>query len=250
VAGQSFDLIIAVLGPAIRAVLPPGSELFPGVPLVFCLLPETLKEMKLGPQVAGVVIKLDPKGTLELALKAQPDTRQVVVIAGKSQDDRYVESLARQELREYESRVAFTYLSGLPLEDALKQVTNLPRGTIILYLTMLEDGLGRKLLPMDALARIAPAANAPIYGHHPARGRRFSGGARLRDPRRDPSRLRQGNGQGCRRSGAAMQRGGIVDDLPVERRAIHCRRDRGRMSACGTHRAAPAGIESKWVASP
>jgi hypothetical protein len=83
VAGQSFDLIIAVLGPAIRAVLPPGSELFPGVPLVFCLLPETLKEMKLGPQVAGVVIKLDPKGTLELALKAQPDTRQVVVIAGK-----------------------------------------------------------------------------------------------------------------------------------------------------------------------
>jgi hypothetical protein len=120
--------------------------------------------MKLGPQVAGVVIKVDPKGTLELALKAQPDTRQVVVIAGKSQDDRYVESLARQELREYEGRVAFTYLSGLPLEDVLKQVTSLPRETIILYLTMIEDGLGRKLLPIDALTRIASVANAPIYG--------------------------------------------------------------------------------------
>jgi PAS domain S-box-containing protein len=163
-AGQNFDLIIAVLGPAIRAVLPPGRELFPGVPLVFCLLPETLKGMKLGPQVASVVVKLNPKGTVELALKAQPDTRQVVIIAGKSQEDLYVESLARQELREYEGRVAFAYLSGLPLEEVLKRVTNLPRETIILYLTMFEDGLGRKFLPMDALARIAPVANAPIYG--------------------------------------------------------------------------------------
>ena len=64
----------------------------------------------------------------------------------------------------------------------------------------------------------------------------------LRDPRPEALRLRQGDWQACWRGGAAPQRDGRADDLHAERQAIHRRSDRGRQSACGADRVAPALI--------
>ena len=68
----------------------------------------------------------------------------------------------------------------------------------------------------------------------------FCGGAR--DPRLNPSRLRQGNRQGRWGCGIATQCDGSADDLHAQRRAVHRRRHRGRQSACGAHRVAPAEV--------
>jgi PAS domain S-box-containing protein len=164
-ARQKLDLIIPISGPAIRMAQALRDELFPGVPIVFCLgFRETLQHMKQATQITGVTVRLDPKGTLDLALKAQPDTREVIVIGGRSNDDLYCESVARQELREFENRVTISYLTRRPLEEVLQQVANLPRQTIILFLSLFEDGAGKKFLPRDALIRIAKAAKAPVYG--------------------------------------------------------------------------------------
>ena len=94
------------------------------------------------------------------------------------------------------------------------------------------------------------AAHHRAGRHHPARGAtrvRTAGNrerAELRDPRPKTRGLRQGDRQGCRRSGAATQRDGRADDLHAERQAVHRRPDRGRQSACGTYRVALALIRA------
>jgi PAS domain S-box-containing protein len=57
-----------------------------------------------------------------------------------------------------------THLSGLPLSRLLKELAELPPDTIVLYLTMFEDGSGELFVPRDLTAALSDAARAPLYG--------------------------------------------------------------------------------------
>jgi hypothetical protein len=120
--------------------------------------------LDLGPRIIGVPVKVDFTATLELALRLQPDTRRVVVVSGAAAMDRTREAEARQLFRPYEDRLAFTYLTGLPMPDLLGELAHLPEHTVIIYLSILRDGVGTTFVPRDALERLRQAANAPIYG--------------------------------------------------------------------------------------
>jgi signal transduction histidine kinase len=163
-ARQKIDVIIAVADTALRFVRAYGSELFPGTPVVSWSGRAVIADWGAGPPVTGVMARIDLKGTLEFILRLQPGTRQVIVLSGASQSDRYYEELARREFREYEGRVALTYLPGLPLENVRKQVANLPAKTAILFLNIAEDGTGKKLLTHMILPEFTRLANAPVYG--------------------------------------------------------------------------------------
>ena len=73
---------------------------------------------------------------------------------------------AKRAFRGYETRVDFVYLTGLPLNDLLREVANLPDRSIVYYLHVFEDGLGNAYIPADVARRISAAANAPVYGHY------------------------------------------------------------------------------------
>ena len=64
--------------------------------------------------------------TLELALRLQPDGRQVVVVTGAAAFDKRWEAVAREQLRPYADRLQVTYLSGLPLPLLLDELALLP----------------------------------------------------------------------------------------------------------------------------
>ena len=49
----------------------------------------------------------------------------------------------------YEDKVKFVYLTGLPMEDLLKEVAHLPERSIIYYLHVFRDGAGKVLVPAD-----------------------------------------------------------------------------------------------------
>jgi len=162
---QEFNLIIPVGETAIEFVAQYGAELFPGSPVVFLGSGEReTAALHLGPNATGVSPEMDMKSTLDLVLELQPGTKRVVVFSGASELDRYYERLARRQFQEFDGRLAFTYLCGLPLEDALKAAANLPHDSIIYFLTISEDGAGRRLIPREALEKMAPLANVPMYG--------------------------------------------------------------------------------------
>ena len=102
-ASKNIDVAVAVFGPALDFLLKHGDAIFPGTPIVFCGIDkEELSERSLPPQVRGVLLNREFAPTLELALKLQPQTKQVVVVAGTSEFDTRLVNWAKKEFSVYE----------------------------------------------------------------------------------------------------------------------------------------------------
>lgn len=163
-AGQRFDLIITIQRAALTFATMYASELFPNTPVVF-VAGKGLEVENERPQpgFTGVLYKVDLRPTLETALKLQPDLKQLYVITGAADYDKHYEQGARDQFREYEGRITFTYSSGRTVAEVSKDVSDLPSDAAIYNITMTEDRLGNRFGSGEALAQIAQKANVPIY---------------------------------------------------------------------------------------
>ncbi len=161
---RSPDLIFVMLQPALDFFLKDIEGLFPEVPVVFCSIEKyQIEGRALRPNITGVLMGIDPKGTLDAALGLRPDTRKVIVIGGSSDNDRGYEAAVRTALKEYEGRLDITYMTGMPIEKVLKTVPDLQAHTIILYITMFQDSTGRSFVPKDVVTLISRISNVPVF---------------------------------------------------------------------------------------
>ena len=164
-ARKKPSVIIAVAEPTITFIRLYGDELFPGVPIVAYGALDMLRDWDPHRPVAAALTKLDIKGTLELALRLQPQTREVLLISGVSPSDQWFQSLARQQLTALANRVKITYVSNISLENLEKTVAQIPDGTVLQFLSMAQDADGNNLLSDDVVSRISEKARVPIYAH-------------------------------------------------------------------------------------
>lgn len=163
-AHKAPDLIVAVMQPSLEFLLRDDRSLFPGVPIVFCGLDSSyLDSYFLPPNVTGVTVKRAYGPTVDLALRLQPNTRNLFVVGGTAEFDRLIQTIARRDLLPYQGRVRIHYLTDLSMPDLLAATATLPEESAILYLTLFRDGAHRAFVPHEALARIAAVANAPIF---------------------------------------------------------------------------------------
>jgi signal transduction histidine kinase len=159
-AGRRFDLLVAIQDAAIEFASTRRDELFPGTPLVFVATPVP------APRIAnstGISVELRLADTLALAVALQPDLRHVFVVSGADARDTVYERMARAQLKPFESRLAITYLAGLPTSDLEARLARLPEHSAIYYLVVNRDGTGASFHPLEYLDRIAAVAGAPIY---------------------------------------------------------------------------------------
>jgi len=132
---------------------------------VFCCASSaTLTGVDLPRDATGIISEFDISKTASLAERLQPNARQLIVIAGAAPFDRRWAQIARQQLAAHEKRLNTRYLVGLPHDELLTEVANLPRDTIVIVLSIFRDGAGRDFVPLDIAEEIAIAANAPVYG--------------------------------------------------------------------------------------
>jgi len=159
------DVIVAIASAPIQFMVDSHAKFFPNTPIVFCCASEDQPDTpKIDSQFSGVWTKLDPLKTLEAALLLQPDIKHVVVVSGAAASDRDLADLVRQSLRSYEGRLAFTYLTGLPMPVLLEQLKRLPEGTIVIYTNIQQDGAGTHFMSAtQALPMITASANAPVF---------------------------------------------------------------------------------------
>ena len=155
-AQYKFDLVITTSDYDLDFATRYRDDLFPGVPLVFSSSPGSSPV----PNATGAVSELNLRDTVRIATTIQPDVRRVVVVSGASAIDKTYEAVARDQFKVFEGRLVFTYLSGLPLSELLRQVAQLPADAILYYLVVFEDGNGDKFVGVDGLERIAAVANA------------------------------------------------------------------------------------------
>ena len=157
-AGQTFDVVVATTNAMIDFVNTYRDELFSGAAVVY-----SAGSPRPGPKATGVLLALDLKSTIDVAIQLHPDLRQVFVVNGASDADRYYQDLARAQFRAFDGRLGFTYSSGLAMPDLLRRVSELPRHTIVYFVSFFDDGHGSKFDEFQALDQVAAVANVPTY---------------------------------------------------------------------------------------
>lgn len=199
---DAFDLVIAS-GPAVVDFLNRDPSLFHDVPLVFTTRPGLLG----GARSTGIVSAVDFTSTLSAALDAEPGTKHVFVVSGIAPFDRLYADLFMAQRAQFSSRVTFHDLAGLTLPDLEANVRTLPPDSIVFYLSVSDDGAGHTVMPLDAVAPVARAANAPVYSwHEDALGHGIVGG-RLHSSVKDA--------QETARIALRVLRGERPEDIPV-----------------------------------
>ena len=138
--GKKIDLVIAVFYPALRFAVEHRPQLFPGTPIAFSSVPpKRLEGQKLWPGVTGVTMDVDLQGTLDLAVRLQPDARNAAVVVGRAETDRYWGAAINQELRRHQPRLNVIDLPGLAPDQLLKRVSSLPPRTIVFFQSIPDE---------------------------------------------------------------------------------------------------------------
>jgi PAS domain S-box-containing protein len=164
-ADQKFDLIIAVEGSALEFLEKHGADLFPNVPVVFCMASSAAPaRWDLPPRSTGVLVPPDWDATLRAALRLQPKLHEITVVTGSSTVEKRWEEDARIAFRPYEGKLNFTYLSNLRMSNLLAELSHVPPDGAIFWVSFARDASGETFTSVEAVQMAAKAADAPIYG--------------------------------------------------------------------------------------
>ena len=158
--GVEFDLVIAMQDAAVELVEAYRDSLFPGVPEVFLANTPTPRR---APSSTGLIHTRDYASTLTLIRRLQPDVNRVFIVTGAAAADREYEAAVQRQLDSHDSRLTFSYLSGLATPDLMNRLSKLPERSAVYYVLVSQDGAGRRFHPLEYIDRVTAAANAPTY---------------------------------------------------------------------------------------
>src|SRR5215470_18756581 len=159
-----LDLVVAFASRALRFAVQNRADLFPGAPVVFASVDRAaVGDVRLDRDVTGIWLSVDWAGTLDAALRLQPDTHRVVVITGNAGIDRVWQDAARRQLGVRYNRVSIDYLPNLPVDYVVQRVAALSKGTIVLFGAFSRDATGQNLIGAEVVRRVAASAGVPVY---------------------------------------------------------------------------------------
>jgi len=159
------DVIITVGPSPLKFMQEVHQRAFAGVPIVFCLPSGSVPGAPLlDSDFTGVENDMAPGKTIEIALRLQPGTKNVVVVGGVAPFDRKGLETVKEELQAYEGRLDISYLTDLAVPDQLKRLEHLPNHTLVLLTSVGEDAAGTRFKSNEIASLVAAAANAPVFG--------------------------------------------------------------------------------------
>jgi signal transduction histidine kinase len=166
-AHQPIDVVIAAGPQALRFFRRHQDDLFPGIPVLAIVvgLPSTA-DLAASSRLLVIPTSLDPRPTLELAVRLQPKAIEIVVVTGASQFDLDWEQRIKAAFAGWPAHPPVRYLSGLALEDISRELSRLPANTIVYTPGLQEDGSGRTYANRDTVHRMAEASSAPLYSSY------------------------------------------------------------------------------------
>jgi len=159
---KPVGVIIAVGPAALEYVLRSRAELWPEVPVVFTFVDKSaITQLMLPPGVAGNTLQSHPRDMVNVARALLPDIKRIALVGDPPEDQTYYRDL-KKEFPIVAADLEIIDLTGLTMNELRKRVAVLPDHTAILYTSIFSDGEGNSLIPADAVALVAEAANRPI----------------------------------------------------------------------------------------
>jgi signal transduction histidine kinase len=165
---RRIDVVVAVGRAASNFAIRHASGVWPA-PAAVLLFEDFAGEDDLGStsRTATVPMRFDFLQTAQAALTLVPGTRQIILLAGATQNDQRYLRQARTALTPLSDRVMITELSGLPFEKTLQHARQLPADSLVFALTFFADGSGRTFVPQrSAIAQLAAVSNRPFFAIH------------------------------------------------------------------------------------
>jgi signal transduction histidine kinase len=174
-SGVRFDLVIALQNVAVEFLNDFDYPLFPDTPVVFLTNTAGTKRR---PNSTGVLHERNFLPTVDLVRRLQPDVRDVFIVTGAAAADEEFENEIRRQMPPSDSRLRFTYLSGMTTAELEHRLSTLPPHSAVYHALVTEDGAGRKFHPLEYVDRVSAVANAPTYCWvNSAMGRGIVGGS-------------------------------------------------------------------------
>lgn len=160
----SLDVIICSDDNALNFLLRNRGELFPGVPIVFCGINNFTDSRIAGhTNITGVVENPDILGTLQIALRLHPETRQVAVVYDQTRTGLSNVARMRKIAPDFEKQVEIKYLTDMKISELREALRALPSETIVLYLSFARDRDG-VILPLEEANKLMNEYSAgPVY---------------------------------------------------------------------------------------
>ena len=163
-ADHHIGVIVVVGATALDLVLRSREELWPQVPVVFCMVDEpTVARLSLSPDVTGSVVRLRFADMMAVARTLVPKLKRIALVGGPW-EKQTVYGHFKEEIPAATAGLEVIDLVGLPLADVRRRLASLPPETAIFYTSMETDGAGTSLRAVEALARFADVAKGPIIG--------------------------------------------------------------------------------------
>jgi signal transduction histidine kinase len=177
-AARPPHLIIAH-GPMQDIIAQNRARLWPGTPMMFAGIAEDrVKDPGFPRGIPGTTIRLDLRGTAQLAMTMQPEARRLVIIAGNSEYDLKWRQRAAVALQPYRDRIAVEFVTDRTVEELEHFVASLSRDTIMIFTTLYRDAANRVFVSREVAQRLSAVSSAPIYTLYPSQvGRGAVGGA-------------------------------------------------------------------------
>jgi PAS domain S-box-containing protein len=163
-AGVKMDVVIASNPAALNFAVQYRDRIFAGVPIVFNGV-SSGEESRNNPGVTGV---LSPRGfreTIDLALRLQPDTRAIAVVAGITNWDSRQLAEMHSELLRNQGTVKEIDIIGPPDRELLRRVTALPPHTVVFLQMYPQFSNQEEFGVWDLLSEIAK--RVPTYSAFP-----------------------------------------------------------------------------------
>lgn len=159
------DVIIAAGSESLTFIAESRERFLQDTPIIFCaILGEIPNRQNPELHFTGVLGRLRPGETLNVALHLLPSTKHVVVVGGQGKFDDRWEAIAKQSFHNYESKLEFTYLTDLTMPALLERLKELPSNTIVYHTAITQDAAGKRFIDSaQSVPLVASAADAPVF---------------------------------------------------------------------------------------
>jgi signal transduction histidine kinase len=159
----SFDLIVAIDPAGLALALKHRDIVSANTPIAFVgVSPQTYAQLQPAPNVTGIFYEFDLEKTLTLARHLQPNARELFIVTGNAPIDQSWQVAARRAVEAKHWPYAATYLFDLEYQALLDAVRKIPRGSIVVLLSLLSIG-SSKNPPWETAAVLGAISPAPVY---------------------------------------------------------------------------------------
>ena len=150
---------------ALSFLLQNRAALFPGVPLVcFDIGHSEFDRLQPPADVTAAFYVSERQRTVDVALDLVPKAKLVVIVSGASASDRGNAAYVQRLVQARNAQIKTLPLVGLPLEEQLKRLAELPDDSVVVFASYRADVLGRSTVAADVVRLVARASNAPTFG--------------------------------------------------------------------------------------